>query len=181
MALDAVSLIKQDHRVLEELFQQVKAGKGDRYSLLEEIAALLGAHARAEEQEVYPVITKSAPGSRNEVEHSYHEHDEAEELLENALQSVDTAEFDAIFAEFVAAVAHHVEEEETQVLPALEKALDRATLVQLGDAFARARAQELDKNGFDDDDEQIAAYGRGHQDLAAATRDELTRRSSTSI
>ena len=88
MASDAISLIKHDHRVLEDLFDQVKASRGDRYGLLEEIAALLTAHSRAEEQQVYPAIDAAAPDHGQDVQRSTQEHDEAEELLENALQAV---------------------------------------------------------------------------------------------
>jgi hemerythrin superfamily protein len=171
MGSDAVSLIKHDHRVLEDLFDQVKTSKGDRYPLLEEIAALLTAHSRAEEQEVYPAITRANPEHGHDIQRSIQEHDEAEELLENALQSVDTPEFDEIFAEFVEAVSHHVEEEESETLPALQAAVDRTTLLQLGEAFARAKAEELSKSGFDDEDEEhAAAYGRGSADAAARSQ-----------
>jgi hemerythrin superfamily protein len=177
MASDAISLIKHDHRVLEDLFDQVKASKGDRYGLLEEIAALLTAHSRAEEQQVYPAVDNAVPDHGHDLQRSAQEHDEAEELLENALQAVDTAEFDEIFAEFVEVVSHHVEEEESEILPALQQAVDRATLLQLGEEFARAKAEELSRSGFDDDDvderEHAAAYDRAGADLAGATRDQV--------
>jgi hemerythrin superfamily protein len=176
MTSDAISLIKHDHRVLEDLFDQVKASKGDRYGLLEEIVALLTAHSRAEEQQVYPAIDAAAPDHGHDVQRSTQEHDEAEELLENALQAVDTAEFDEIFAEFVEVVSHHVEEEESELLPALQEAVDRAELLRLGEAFARAKAEELSRSGFDDDeDEHAAAYDRARaHHLAGTSRDQVT-------
>jgi hemerythrin superfamily protein len=171
MASDAVTLIRNDHRILEDLFKQVSEGSGDRQELLEEIATLLTAHSRAEEQEVYPAIAAAAPDRSTRIEHATHEHDEAEELLENALQSLDSPEFDDIFAEFVEVVTHHVEAEETEVLPALRDAVDPATLDRLGAAFARVRADELRKAGYDDEYEHSAAYDRGADD---ASRDELS-------
>jgi hemerythrin superfamily protein len=53
-------MIKNDHRVLEQLFAQLKSGEGDRRALLDEVEARLTAHARAEEGEVYPVIAQAA-------------------------------------------------------------------------------------------------------------------------
>jgi len=53
MTSDAVTLIKNDHRLVEHLFAQLQAGKGDRQELADEITARLTAHARAEEQQVY--------------------------------------------------------------------------------------------------------------------------------
>jgi hemerythrin superfamily protein len=170
MASDAVSLIKNDHRVLEGLFEQIKSGTGDRRALVEEIAARLTAHSRAEEQKVYPAIKKTAPDEKDEVDHAYHEHEEAEELLENSLQKIDSPDFEQVFTEFVEAVKHHVEEEETEILPALQKAADKQTLEQLGQAFEQTRVEELRKAGVD---ESAAAYAKGRDDLNEATRDEL--------
>jgi hypothetical protein len=94
-----------------------------------------------------------------------------QELLENALQSLDSPEFDDIFAEFVEVVTQHVETEETEVLPALRDAVDPATLDRLGAAFARVRADEPRKAGYDDEYEHSAAYDRGADD---ANRDETS-------
>lgn len=45
------------------------------------------------------------------------------------------------------AVAHHVEEGENEVLRALQKAVDEATLARLGEAFARVLGEELARSG----------------------------------
>jgi hemerythrin superfamily protein len=173
MASDAVSLIMNDHRVLENLFEQVQNGKGDRHALVDEIAARLTAHSRAEEEKVYPALTKADPDESDEVEHAYHEHDEAEELLQQVVQNVDSPQFEQLFTKFVEAVKHHVEEEESTVLPALRDAVDAETLDKLGAAFLTVRGKELRKAGFDEDAEHASAYDRGRADFADATRDEL--------
>jgi hemerythrin superfamily protein len=138
-AADAVSLIERDHRAMEELFNKVMSGDGDRVALLDEITVRLTAHARAEEQEVYPTIKQADPGEGDEVEHAYDEHHEAEHLLHSARNLTASPHFDEAFAAFVAAVKHHVEEEEQEVLPALRDAVDAATLRSLGAAFEKAR------------------------------------------
>jgi hemerythrin superfamily protein len=48
MASDTVTLITMDHRLLEDLFAQLQAGKGDRQKLVDEITARLTAHTQAE-------------------------------------------------------------------------------------------------------------------------------------
>jgi hypothetical protein len=73
----------------------------------------------------------------------------------------------------------HVEEEESEVLPALRDAVDKATLERLGEEFMRARMNELRKAGFDDEAEHAAAYDRGRTDLADATRDDLYEMAKT--
>src|SRR5512142_212584 len=139
MASDAVTLIKEDHRLMESLFQRLQAGKGDRRALVDEVAARFTAHARAEEQHVYPAIAEADPDEREDVRHARHEHDEAEELLTRVQELVDSPEFEQVFTEFVEAVDHHVQEEEEEVLPALQEAVDADTLVRLGEIFEKAR------------------------------------------
>ncbi len=169
MASDAVSLIEQDHREMEALFERVLAGEGDRQAAVEEITARLTAHARAEEEEVYPAITKAEPDEEAEVDHAYDEHHEAEHLLRKARNLVATDHFEEAFTAFVEAVKHHVEEEETEVLPALRKAVDAKTLVRLGTAFDRVRRELLGAPVTAAPAETAVA-----EDPAAdATRDEL--------
>jgi hemerythrin superfamily protein len=143
MAADAITLIEQDHRALEALFDQVTAGDGDRVALIQQITDRLTAHARAEEAEVYPAIVQAQPGEDDEVEHAHEEHHEAEHLLRKARNLTASPHFDEAFEAFVAAVRHHVEEEEQQLLPALRDAVDTATLEQLGTAFEQTRTNLL--------------------------------------
>ncbi len=170
MASDAVSLIEQDHREMEALFERVLAGEGDRQAAVEEITARLTAHARAEEEEVYPAVTRAEPDEEAEVDHAYDEHHEAEHLLRKARNLVATDHFEEAFTAFVAAVKHHVEEEETEVLPALRKAVDAKTLVRLGTAFDRVRRELLGAPVTAASAEETAEAGEPPAD---ATRDEL--------
>ncbi|MEU4221345.1 hemerythrin domain-containing protein [Actinoplanes sp. NPDC026623] len=170
MAQDAVTLIKNDHRLMERLFARLKAGTGDRRELVTEIEARLSAHARAEEAEVYPVIAKAA-AEKDDVEHGADEHLEAEHKLRKVRNLIDSPHFDLAVEEFVAAVDHHVREEESELLPALRKATDEQTLERLGAAFERARLDELDTSGYG-----TAPAATGTGELAEATRDELYER-----
>lgn len=122
MASDVVALIKDDHRRMEQLFARLKAGDGARRSLVAKVEGRLSAHARAEESEVYPSIAKKA-GEQNEVEHGTHEHFEAEHHLRKVINLIDSPHFDQALEEFVAAVDHHVQEEESELLPALQRLL----------------------------------------------------------
>ncbi|MEV0902185.1 hemerythrin domain-containing protein [Actinoplanes sp. NPDC049802] len=169
MASDAVTLIKNDHRLMKELFAQLKHGDENRRALVAEIEARLSAHARAEETEVYPIIAK-ATGEKADLEHGTYEHLEAEHKLRKVRNLIDSPHFDQALEEFVAAVEHHMEEEESELLPALEKATDKKTLDRLGATFERARIDELSTSGY----EQPPGTARHDtDDLANATRDEL--------
>jgi hemerythrin superfamily protein len=138
MASDAVTLIMNDHRVMEQLFDRLRTGAGDRQLLLDEIAARLTAHSHAEELQVYPSLPT------DEAHHGADEHHEAERMLHD-LQRMgpDDEAFAERLDDFIAAVGHHVEEEETTVLPTLRDAVGDAKLIEIGAAFERVRLEEL--------------------------------------
>lgn len=144
MASDAVTLIMNDHRIMEQLFDRLRAGDGDRKQLLDECAARLTAHSHAEEQKVYPALAEIDPAQREEVHHGADEHHEAERMLHD-LQRMSPAdgEFDDRLEDFINAVLHHVEEEENEILPVLRDALDADRLIALGAAFEQIRLEEL--------------------------------------
>jgi hemerythrin superfamily protein len=182
MAADAVTLIMNDHRLLDGLLAQLSADQGDRQVLVEEITARLTAHARAEEQEVYPAITQADPDQEPEVDHAYDEHWQAEHELAKVRNLIASPHFGDAVTAFVAAVKHHVEEEENEVLPRLRKVVDAGTLQRLGAAFAQARARELAQTGFATPDDAAdpdshakteTVVDDGAAELDTASRDEL--------
>lgn len=140
---NVVDLITNDHREVERLFDVLKREPDKRALNLPVLASLLVAHSRAEEAEVYPVAAREA-GAGDEVEHSQEEHAEAEQLLEQ-LQAADpnSSQFDRLLKKLTDAVTHHVEEEESEVLPAMRKGLPEQRLAELATAFAGARKEHL--------------------------------------
>ncbi len=140
---DAVSLILDDHREMETLFAQLQAGEGNRPELLAKVEAMLRAHSEAEEHQVYPVLAEV--GAEDDVRDGLEDHHEAEELLEQ-LRALgpDDEEFDAKLQEFVTAIATHIEEEESELLPMLQQAVSEERLQELARAFAEARDAELE-------------------------------------
>jgi hemerythrin superfamily protein len=153
MATDAVTLIMNDHRLFERIFEMLQSGDGDTRKLLTECAARLTAHSHAEEMKVYPALAQAAPSESDEVHHGADEHHQAEMMLLK-LQRLDmkSQEFKQSLNEFIEAVKHHIEEEETEILPSLREALDLATLEQLGAEFERIRTEELQVAGITGDE-----------------------------
>jgi hemerythrin superfamily protein len=148
MATDAVTAIMQDHRLMESLFEDCRTNKAARPALVAEIKARLKAHSTAEEERVYPTLVRTT--GEEDDGHLVEEHREAEDLLTRlAATDPDSPEFDTALQEFVTAVAHHVEEEETDLLPTLEESVDRSTLEELGAAFEQRRAELLTAAGLD--------------------------------
>jgi hemerythrin superfamily protein len=135
MATDVITLITKDHRTVESLFERLMKQQGDQKATVAELHALLIAHARAEEDRVYPGI---------DAHHSVEEHKQAEILLDALVRSQPgTPEFRKTLEELITSVTHHVEEEESKILPALKKSAGEKRLKELGKAFQERRAEEL--------------------------------------
>lgn len=143
MAADVVDLIMQDHREVERLFDELKDNPDKRKGLVPVLTTLLSAHSRAEESEVYPAAAAEADEA-DDVAHSQEEHIEADQLLAKlAATDPESAAFERVLQNLVDAVSHHVEEEETKVLPGLRANLSQERRLELGEAFAASRKEHL--------------------------------------
>ncbi|MGI8434412.1 MAG: hemerythrin domain-containing protein [Nocardioidaceae bacterium] len=177
MAKDVVDMILADHREVERLFDEMQRDPESRPLVLPTVTALLMAHSRAEESEVYPVARDEA-GEEEEVAHSQEEHAEAEELLVK-LTSFDQngSDFEEALQELIEAVLHHVEEEEASVLPGMRTALTPERLLELGAAFAEARAEHLGDDPGEATKEEllIAAENAGVEGASSMSKAQLRR------
>jgi hemerythrin superfamily protein len=142
---DVVELILQDHRRMEDLFRRMRSVEDDRAGALREFAALLIAHAQAEEAEVYPALKRYKNIDDEEVEHGEHEHDEGNEALLELLQveEVGSDEWDSKLEELVEAVTHHADEEERTILNGARENVAMERREELGRAFRQERERQL--------------------------------------
>ena len=146
---DVVDLIMNDHREVERLFEELKTHPEKRAGLVPVLTTLLTAHSRAEEAEVYPVAA-SEGGNPDDVAHSQEEHIVADQLLAKlAATDPEAPSFGEVLQELVDAITHHVEEEETTVLPNMRESLSSERLDELGQAFLSSRKEHLGEQPVD--------------------------------
>jgi hemerythrin superfamily protein len=151
---DVVDLIMSDHREVERLFDVLKNDASSRRLNLPVLTTLLTSHSRAEEAEVYPAAAEA--GGAEDVEHSQKEHLEAEQLLAKLAETdPEDPEFEDRLQELVDAIKHHVEEEETTVLPGMRERMNEDQLRDLADRFSAARADLLGEQPDDITKEQL--------------------------
>jgi hypothetical protein len=181
--MDVVTAIMNDHRVLESIFDELRAGDEDRAVLIAEVRARLAAHSRAEERYVYPVLARLRSGASGEVvvglvPRGAEEHREAERKL-TALESATGEDFPRALREFVDAISQHVAEEESETLPAIKAALSFRKRDELGRRFESHRISELRRAGIDDaltkEDLYIKAQRAGIAGRSSMSRGELAR------
>lgn len=150
--MDVVALIMSDHRALEKVFDKLekveKDEKDELIQLLQQVRALLIPHSKAEEQIVYPAITSLLPEEAEDIEEGVSEHKHAEDLFTQVVANPNDPGVDAMIAGFIAEIKHHIEEEETEILPAFRDAADEASLHVLAVEFATGKAQALEELGL---------------------------------
>ena len=141
--MNAIALLKADHRTVEDLFEKLGrlAGKSRGKKLLvEKLIRELSVHAAIEEVVFYPEVRRSVPDTSEQVLESLEEHSVIKwELL--ALESMDATDerFDAKIKVLRDTVMHHVEEEEGELFPKVRDALSVTQLNELGTALERAK------------------------------------------
>jgi hemerythrin superfamily protein len=155
----------------------MRSEKKQRAALVRECVARLSAHSWAEEERVYPAIIHAQPPEEGAVYHGVEEHHEAEQLL-HQLQKVDpqSPAFDAVLEEFVAAVKHHVEEEESEILPELARSVERSRLEELGTAFEERRMAILIEHGIGEAGTALGGAEAREGQEAEPSREELYER-----
>ena len=142
--LDAIALLKADHRSVEELFEKFEKASGDgrKQTLAEEICLELSVHAQIEEEIFYPACEGKV--DEDLLKESYVEHDGAKVLIAEISKGGPDDEFyEAKVKVLQEEIEHHVEEEEKRMEGLFAQARKAGLDMEaLGEQLA-ARKQEL--------------------------------------
>jgi hemerythrin superfamily protein len=135
---DAVTLLKQDHEAVKQLFKReekaAKAAGPDKASVFGEIKAALEVHATIEEEIFYPAVKKArSEHVKDEVREAYEEHKQIKSLLAQISSTQPGDEtYNMKIKVLKEDVEHHVEEEEGEMFPDAQKLLGKNRLIELG-------------------------------------------------
>jgi len=130
--MDAIAMLKADHRKVKELFQKYEA-TGDRayqkkQSIAEEIFTEISLHSRLEEELFYPAVKEETDKDGQDlVAESVEEHHVVATLIAE-LKALDPQDerFDAKLTVLMENIEHHIEEEEGELFPEAEDVLGEA-------------------------------------------------------
>ncbi|MED7950453.1 hemerythrin domain-containing protein [Streptomyces sp. BE20] len=142
--MDAIVLLKDDHKAVEKLFKAFeKAGDGayaEKRRIADQVIEELTVHAVIEEKVFYPAAREAAPETKDHVLESVEEHHVVVWML-SELAGLDPKDerFDAKMTVLIENVRHHVEEEEKEWFPEVRKAMGRNRLVELGEQLEEAK------------------------------------------
>lgn len=138
---NAIELLKHDHREVESLFAELESETSDqrKLELGRSICIELTVHAQIEEELFYPAAKEALPEKRKElVGEATVEHASLKQLIADIDGSAPGDElFDARFKVLKEYVQHHVEEEENELMPAVERT--QIDLEALGSALAERK------------------------------------------
>ncbi len=143
--MDAITLLKDDHKTLEQLFKRFeKAGPNARVEkrrLVDRMIEELSRHASIEELVFYPAARATVAETDDITLESLEEHHVVKLLLAE-LNGMDPEHerFDAKVTVLIENVRHHVAEEETEFFPKVRDALSRSDLAEMGETLAAAKA-----------------------------------------
>lgn len=143
--MDAITLLKNDHRSVEKLFKAFEKAGDRAYTekrrLVDKMIEELSVHAGIEETLFYPVTRATVPGLEDQALESLEEHYIVKWVL-SELESLDPKDerFDAKVTVLIENVRHHVEEEESDYFATVRDELGRKALSDLGEAMEEAKA-----------------------------------------
>ena len=115
--MDAIALLKQDHRTVEDLFAEFEkaSGEGRKQKLAGQICLELSVHAAIEEEIFYPACEGKVE-DEDLLKEAYVEHDGAKLLIAEILAGEPSDEFyDSKVKVLQEQIEHHVEEEEKRM------------------------------------------------------------------
>ena len=120
---NAISLLKSDHRMVEDLFKQIESTRDD-VELAELVVALqtaLSVHTRIEEEVFYPALRASVSKAGDLLDEAAVEHGSAKHfLIDLSTSSNDHRFYRARLKVLKEHVNHHVREEEEKLMPMAE-------------------------------------------------------------
>jgi hemerythrin superfamily protein len=139
--MDAIQLLKDDHKKVEKIFSDLENKRDDRRALFPELDRELTIHAEIEEKIFYPAAKEAEP-TRDLVLESIEEHKQIKMVLADLEQTdMRTAEWAADLKVLKEDVMHHVGEEENELFPKIKKILSKEQLEDLGTRMEEMKMQ----------------------------------------
>jgi hemerythrin superfamily protein len=145
-AMKATELLTQQHKKVKAAFKRLEGGRGDARAILEELATDLAAHMVIEHELFYPRVREL---DEHMVQESFEEHALAELALKRLLATdPEDAGFRAKVTAVKELVEHHADEEEEDLFPKVDAALEEAEHRALGKTM-KARFGEAQAQGYE--------------------------------
>ena len=178
--MDAFSLLKEDHRKVEELFEQLESASGQaKMRVFEQIKTELELHTHIEETIFYPALEEPKQTHDLTLE-AYEEHDVVKKLLQELSRAKSAnEEWEAKAKVLQENVEHHVEEEENELFPKASKALGSEEIETLGEQMESEKMRKQ-RSGSKASSKKSGAKKSASKTKSASTAQKRARASKKS-
>ncbi|MET0532856.1 MAG: hemerythrin domain-containing protein [Steroidobacter sp.] len=167
--LDAIALLKQDHRAVEALFEEFEdADESEQADLATRICQMLTVHAQIEEQYLYPQAKEAFDDEDDEMVYEAEiEHGSAKELIAKIEGSTpEDPQFKPLVKVLSEYIKHHVKEEEKEFFPTLKET--DIDLKELGAQMAQRKLELMEELGIEADEAPAPQRKRSSRSASAA-------------
>ncbi|GHC57169.1 hemerythrin domain-containing protein [Streptomyces cinnamoneus] len=139
---NVVTLLKEQHRQIRELFEQVETAEGEgRREAFRKLVRMLAVHETAEEEVVHPTARRAFPGGDRVVDDRLREEREAKEVLsELDGMDVDDPDFMPTLRALRDDVLAHADSEERLEFSRLQEETEPRMLARMAKAVRAAEA-----------------------------------------
>ncbi len=147
-AQDAIALLRADHKLVEELFEQFEKARTDerKVTLAVRICMELKIHTKIEEEVFYPAAREALPRNEDLLDEAKVEHDSAKTLIEQIEAGKPGDElWEAKVTVLSEYIKHHVKEEQNELFPKVRKT--RLDLKALGEQLRQRKEQLMEQEG----------------------------------
>ena len=146
--MNAFDLLKQDHQKVRTLCSQMgTTGERDtmkREEIFRQVKQEVDVHTKIEEQCLYP-LAKKYKETQEITERSLEEHQQIKQLLQElSRKEVQSEDWLPTFKTLQECFEDHVEEEESEMFPKLQKILSRDEMSKLGDDLQSMKTREME-------------------------------------
>jgi hemerythrin-like domain-containing protein len=140
---DALQMLKEDHRKVQDIFKQFERAEdtSEKKRLVDEALMELEIHAQLEEEIFYPAVEQEVKPEDDLMEEAEEEHHVAKLLMaELKRMRPQNKNYDAKFTVLAENVKHHIQEEETEMLPKAAE-LGSERMQELGEEMAERKLE----------------------------------------
>lgn len=151
--VDALALLKQDHRDVEEMFEDFEEAKNGekKAELAQKICQALTVHAQLEEEMFYPAVRDAADDADAALDEAEVEHTSCKQLIAD-IESMSPEDelFEAKVTVLGEYIRHHVKEEEGEIFKKAKSS--EVDLKELGAQMAARKTELMEEGGADSDE-----------------------------
>jgi hemerythrin superfamily protein len=147
--MNAIDLLKKQHRKVELILKRLETAKSGQQAMVTDLATVLTAHLRIEEEIFYPVARRVGKQKNGSIVLELSEEHAVVTLeLERLMKSgVTDPMFKARVAVITELVMNHFNKEEEEVFPAIQKLVEKRVLERIGNQLV-AKFDETVEQGY---------------------------------